>query len=97
MWSIGEAIHATVVIDYIKQPSKLYAMYWFRPTALDKTVLRNSLESERDELPRRSQRREISQALLSFHLISFMSFPLYSPAGLFTLIDAGGIFSRQVR
>lgn len=72
MWSIGEAIHATVVmIDYIKQPSKLYAMYWFCPIAFDKTVLRNSLGSERDEKPKRSQRREISQVLLSFHLIPF--------------------------
>lgn len=78
MWSIGEAIHATVVmIDYIKQPFKLYAMYWIRPTALDKTVLRNSLESERDELPRRSQRREISQVLLSFHLIPFHLIPFH--------------------
>lgn len=56
---------------YIKQLSRLYAMYWFCTIAFDMIVLRGSLESERDELPRRSQRPEISQALLSFHLISF--------------------------
>lgn len=91
MWSIGEAIHATVVmIDYIKQPSKLYAMYWFCPIAFDKTVLRNSLGSERDEKTETfaKTRNLPSPLVISSHSISF---PFCSPARLFTLIDAGGI------